>query len=287
MPSVSPDGQQIAYWSRHGARFGIAVMASNGANERLLSDTPADVTGLQPVWRSPTEILFTAPPAGSSSTFLVIPAPGTPRTLMSVNTGTGVAAAVGALPDLAPTLGVPQYLPTSGELFYLTDDYRTLRSHSLVDGRTSTVATFADEMEVNSFRASPDGRRIAYALGQRYSNGRACFDRTLTPLESVDEMTTSCGMGILDVATGSRTPLVSTRNPQTIVAWSPDGRFLLYGGGRPQVWDLATGETWPLIDQRTPITWENRTASWSPDGTFIVLDSLDVFDEWHQWTGVR
>lgn len=143
-------------------------------------------------------------------------------------------------------------------------------------------------MEINSFLASPNGKMVAYSLGQRLlANSRRCFSRAPTPVERVDELTTSCEMGVLDVATGERTPLTTTRNPQAIVAWSPDGRFLLYGGGRPQVWDLVSGETWPLLDQGVPLVWESRTASWSPDGRFIVLDTRELFDEWRQWTGVR
>jgi Tol biopolymer transport system component len=146
-------------------------------------------------------------------------------------------------------------------------------------------------MEVDSFLVSPDGRRVAYTLAQRYSNGRACFSRTGPPVARATDLTTSsCELGVLDLSTGERTILATTRNPQGIGAWSPDGRFLLYGAANgPRIMDTASPDhaNWPLLEPGAQLNWENRAVSWSPDGTFIVLTHSSQLWEWRQWSGVR
>jgi Tol biopolymer transport system component len=290
-PMVSPDGQRIVYWSRQGSRFGLAVMDSNGANERIVAEVPEDYPGLRPSWRSPSEILVTTPPEGSSATFYLTAPAVTPRTVMSVSVSTGGALSVGELRDMPTISGQPQYLPKSGEAVYLDETYRVLRSLSLVNGSTRAVATFDGDLEVSSFMPSPDGARVAYSLARRYPNGRDCFERTGPPVERANDLrTASCELGVFDLATGERAILASTRTPQEVAAWSPDGRFLLYGAANgPRIMDTASPDyaNWPLLEPGRQLNWENRTADWAPDGTFVVLTNSAQIWEWRQWSGVR
>jgi Tol biopolymer transport system component len=277
-PAVSPDGQQVAYWSQQGSRYGIAAMTSNGVDERVIFETAQDRAGLQPTWASLSAIVFSSLSGDS-------------RVLASLDLETGRPSMLGAVAGLPATVGFPRYLPATGEVAFRAEDFQTLRAQSTADGTQRDIATITDDDDavVTSYLVSDDGRRIVYALGQPYSNGRACYSRSQTDVERVDEMLTTCEIGLidLDLDTDERRTLATPRNLPSLAAWSPDGRFLLYGGGRPQVLELSTGASWPLLDQAVPLQWEGRSASWSPDGTYIVLGTTSVVDEWREWTGVR
>jgi Tol biopolymer transport system component len=291
-PAISPHGQKVVYWTRHNTRFGIGVMDSNGSNERLVFDAGHEYGGLQPTWRSASEVVFTVPVAGASPAQLYNQPWGTPlsRTLMSFNTTTGVAGSIAEIPDIPRIGGRIQYLAATQDVMYLDSDFRTLKARSLVNGLTRVVATFPGETEVESFLASPDGRRIAYALARRYESGRACFSKGSSPVATVDQIAVPCEIAELTLDTGERKVMATMpgqgANVPALLAWSPDGRFLLYGGGRPQVLDTTNGDRWPLLPPGVPLNWD-RTASWSPDGTFIVLTNRSEHFEWRQWTGVR
>jgi Tol biopolymer transport system component len=98
-------------------------------------------------------------------------------------------------------------------------------------------------------------------------------------------------MGVFDIASGTKLKLQPKQvnnptNPPNIVGWSPDGKFLLFGGGRPQIMDVATGTSWPLLAPNVALSWD-RTGSWSPDGTFIVLGDRSESFDWRQWSGLN
>jgi Tol biopolymer transport system component len=291
-PAVSPDGKQIVYWSRHGTRFGLAVMDANGTNERLLLEGVEDVRGLRPSWRSTSEVLFTVPAQGAPMPdWSVLPSPLAVRHLRSANTTSGSVVPVTDVTGMPGVGAQPQYLASTAEIFHLSPQFNAIHSRSIVDGRSRVVATFDGDNEVASFLVSPDGRRLAYVLAQRYSNGLACFNRdAASSVAAVDEMVRPCEVRLLDLATGEKS-LLTTRPGQgaavpSLVAWSPGGRFLIFGGGRPQILDTSNGEVTPLLPHEVPLNWD-WTGSWSPDGTFIVLTSRSQRTEWRQWKGVR
>jgi Tol biopolymer transport system component len=290
--AISPDNKRIVYWSRHGSRFGIAVMDSNGSNERLILETPQDSSGLQPTWRSTTEVIFTAPPPAAdwgANFKATLDLPPVTRALMSLNISTGAVTKIGELSGMPRIMALPQFLPASGDIVALDPDYKTLRSRSVLDGSSRVLATFSGTADVDSFLVSPDGKRIAYVLAQRYDNGRACFSRN-GPVPSVDAMLTNCEAGILTIATGERTQLTGLRSPQAdvpgLVTWSPDGRFLIIGKGRPQLLDTTTGQMSPMIPPPAPLNWD-RTASWSTDSSFLVITDKSTRFQLRQWNGMK
>jgi Tol biopolymer transport system component len=84
------------------------------------------------------------------------------------------------------------------------------------------------------------------------------------------------------------------------MGWSPDGRFLLYSrNAQPRVIDVETGEHWRLVEdahQPAPNTDLARAleqwgptgeASWSPDGSFIVLTMTAEPSFARQWRESR
>lgn len=220
----------------------------------------------------------------------VAPVPGTPRTLMSLNVITGVVAPIAELSGVPPLEGRPQYLAGTGEILHLDSDFRTIRSQSLATGTSRVVATFPGEAEVDAFLASPDGAKIAFVLAERYASGRACMARPTGSVTAVDAIARLCEIRLLTLATGEQ-QVLATRGGQgasvpALVDWSPDGRFLLFADGRPQILDTVSGEVKPLLAPNVRLDWD-RTASWSPDGTFIVLPTRSTRFEWRQWTGVR
>jgi Tol biopolymer transport system component len=292
--AVSPDGKRIVYRSRHGSRFGIAVMDSDGSNERLVHEMLEETnsSALQPVWRSTSEVIFTAPSTDAqwgNNFAATLDLPPVTRVLMSLNVNTGALTKLGELSGLPRIAAAPQFLPATGEIVAIDPGYRTLRSRSVVDGSSRVVATFTDSAEIDSFAVSPDGKKVAYVLAQRYDNGRACFSRT-GAVAAVNDMLTTCELGVITIATGERKPLTGLRSPQgdvaRLVAWSPDGRFLLYGGGRPQLLDTEAGTASPMIPPPTPLNWD-RTAGWSPDGSFFVITDRSTRYELRQWRGLK
>ncbi len=57
-------------------------------------------------------------------------------------------------------------------------------------------------------------------------------------------------------------------------AWSPNGKFLLYDQypGGISVLELASGKTWPVPGANDIPPYEWGLATWSPDGTFLVIN---------------
>jgi Tol biopolymer transport system component len=277
-PAVSPDGKRIAFWSQQSRRYGVAVMDSNGANERLLFEAPYEYSGLQPTWRSNTEIVFSVA-AGAE-----------PRRVMSVNVATGATSQLTTLPNLPDLQGRPLFVAATNEIFHLDRTFRSILARSLTDSSTRVVASFEGDQEINSYLPSPDGRKIAYSLARRYQSGRACFTTSSEPVATVNQIARPCEIVVLTFETGQRKVMATTPGQNAdvpaLISWSPDSRFLLFGGGRPQILDTVKETRAPLLLQSLPLDWD-RTASWSPDGTFIVFTSRAQRYEWREWKGVR
>jgi Tol biopolymer transport system component len=264
-PAISPDSKTIAYWTEKG----LATMAADGTNERVVAAVAAHSE--PPKWRSAEELVFRGRgPSGSPI-----------RDLFTANTRTGAVANVWAG---RPELNEPARLPsralnavdlsrTRNEVLYLmagtVKDQHEFRARSLTDGSDRLlVAIDTPGGHVYSFLVSPDGKKIAYVIDRE----KGC---------------TPCEVGVLTLETGERRVLANPMNYQTVNAWSPDGRFLLYGGNRPRVVDTTTAESWPLMDPAKQPAWgEDGWGSWSPDGSFVVLVVDQSRADWLQWRGV-
>jgi len=121
-----------------------------------------------------------------------------------------------------------------------------------VDRSGAATPALDDVHELNFVRLSPDGKRAALSIG-----------------------TTKSDIWILDLATGTLTPLTttgSTRNP----VWSPDGRRILYvstQGGRAAFWWQPADGSGPPVK-----AGEARHNPWmidlAPDGRTTVFNSI-------------
>jgi Tol biopolymer transport system component len=263
-PAISPDGSRIAYWS-NGRRFGLTLMDADGANERQLSDQPFVGWHAPPVWRALDEVLSEIHEPG--------PAPRLTTGYRWMNVAIGTAQPV-ALPLVDFPGGLDQargwsVRPARQDFVYVAggaqEASQQIRVHSLADGRERVIATFADG-GVHAFLPVPQGDQIAFS---RYRAAGKC----------------PCELGVLTIADQQRRVLETTPNPSMPVAWSPDGRFLLYGAARPRVINTTTGESWALLDAAPPVTWLQE-GSWSPDGTFVVLTLAANRAETRRWTNV-
>jgi Tol biopolymer transport system component len=129
------------------------------------------------------------------------------------------------------------------------------RAISLATGaeRVIKAGTFPGDT-IGLSLVSPDGRRIAYSV----ERGNGAELRAMNTDGSGDRV-------LLPMANGRLAP-----EP---VAWSHDGRFLLYdpdgGGSHARVLNVSTGESWALLEKSWP-TW-SKEGSWAPDGSSIVV----------------
>jgi len=211
----------------------------------------------------------------------------------------------------APSLDIAT--PSADGAFASSTDWDTgdLTVNDLRDGsvrrlhvQTGTGPDYTAYVE--SSRISPDGRRVAFAWVDEhaaYSVRLASVDDGTAPREvyrdpkywylEVDgfapdnrhvllELDRHDGLfdyGMLDLDAGTLRPLV-TGVPWVMgwVAFSPDGRYLLYTPRvegqtyerrTPTILELPTGRTWPLVQ------WEKGAEhfAFTPDGRGVVLQS--------------
>jgi serine/threonine-protein kinase len=188
-------------------------------------------------------------------------------------------------------------IASNGTITYLPGDF-TDRGSSLVwvsrDGAEEVIPV--PSMLFSYPRLSPDGSNIALDVRwpesdiwiwdtRRESLSRLTNDPAETALPvwhpSGERLAFADGRnGTLDVFTvdlrdGSATELVVGSRREMPVAYSADGRYLLYGKDQPaghwglMVQDLKTGEHWPLFDQDQPFL----DPMFSPNGKWITYAS--------------
>jgi Tol biopolymer transport system component len=259
LAAVSPDGKLIAYWSRHGYRMNLAVMDANGANERILIQTNQPTNHnywTAPVWRSNEELLYTVySPVGSGS-----------RRFFTINVkdGTPLGRTFPELEEVPSTARRDwQFLPTRQEMVFVSrgdaGGPAVFRARPLSGGDTRVIATLDGRVgALEDFLVSPDGGMIAFAMNGKWQ--------------------------VYDVAKQSVAGHLG--NFTTPTDWSRDGRFLLFSAGGPQLLDVATGRSVPVI-QPAPreFDWTGE-GSLAADRSFLVYWVPAVRSEWRQWHGL-
>jgi Tol biopolymer transport system component len=259
-PSFSGDGRRIAYWS-NGTRFGLTIMDSQGSNERQMTEQQFIRWHAAPMWSSDSELLVEAYHAERP----------TPFSYQIVDARTGVArdATVprAVFPEALDYVGASglSVIPARQELAYIDrtgSSGQVIRARSLKDGTERVLATF-DDGGVHAFAISATGEQVAYS---RFMKDGQC----------------PCELGVVNTETAQRRVLETPPNPQVPAAWSPDGRYLLYGAARPRIMDTVAGKSWTLMDPAQQPAWLQE-GSWSPEGTAIALTVSSNRNEIRRW----
>ena len=259
LPAISPDGRHVAYWYNKGISYGLAVMDSDGRNERPLFDQ--DVV-LELGWRSPEKILF----------YHAKPKEGEKSSIHALNMNTGVLEPIAELEGL-----YWQYVPSRKEILHWYPgggDSRAgapLKAFSLATRKDRVVATI-DYLAPTGLAVSFDGKRIAYT--------------TARPVEGSNQRLH--GLSLMSIDGEAKTNLIPPQSEWLwgASAWSPDGKYLLYiAESGPRIMNVETRESWALHSELAEANWGG--ASWSPDGTFIVINKSE-FSRWSRlaWEGV-
>jgi len=249
-PSISPDGKQIAYFS-NASQFGLSTMDADGANERQITNQPFIRWHGAPIWLSPTQVVIEVHHPEQALRFS--------SQVLELTTGrmqpqTMPKADFPEASDAAPSFVA---VPGLNAVAYITKDanrVQTVRLRSWLDGADRLLGSFPGG-GVHAFTASRDGGRVAFS---RYTTADKC----------------PCEIGVLDTADNQIRILETRPNAQTLVAFSPDARFLLYGRARPRIMDMNSGTSWFLIEapqQTGGIPAWIEQGSWSPDGSYVVL----------------
>ena len=263
-PSISPDGRQIAYWSQHGLKSGLALMDADGSRERVVFEGGPAFPMFPLTWGSAQRLFFSYVHGGVS-----------PETrLVTLDAGSNAVQSVAPLTDV---VGRTSTIPGRNEVVYFDENARTFVVRSLTDrtfrpwSALQPIVPSAPNRVVYRMLFSPDGGRVAYLVATQVSQGSfGCVP--------------TCEVGLLTISSGVNV-ILPLQGFQRLAAWSPDGRFLLSGVGQPAVFDTQTGESWPLADRRELPDWDGE-GSWSPDGSFVVVTRSTQETEWRQWKGV-
>jgi Tol biopolymer transport system component/imidazolonepropionase-like amidohydrolase len=247
MPSWSPDGRELVYSSVRGGKTALWVTRLADGTERLLREEEGKRLEA-PSW-GPDGRLATVVMDATASRLEI---------------------------DGKPVSGAENVFPfrvswaRDGRSFHYVSDGLIRRR----DGRGVATVPFRARLDVTI---------------PRYQRAKRDFDSTAPrrALGIVKPALSPDGSRIAFVALGDVWLLpVSGGRPENLtrdaaldadVAWSPDGRQLVYtsdkGGGLPQLWirDLASGQD----RQLTQIDTQPLGAAWSPDGTRIAFIDVD------------
>jgi hypothetical protein len=271
-----------------------------GTNERLVLDHAVPWRS-QVRWRSAAEVLFEEGNPSSDQWPKVV----------ALNVTSGAVRTV-----FQATSNLPgwQYAASRDEILYLSDvkpgesrraadlasvGYvglapsapRTLQAHPLGGGPDRQVATIGSMIAAFAvldapFVLTPDGAAVAFL---RYAQPPGLEGKPIAELAS---MKIPANIVLLPLDGGPERVLFTYQNAVLRphvgpFAFSPDGKFLLFGGagGRPRMLDVTTGKDWPLIDPPNAPAWTGG-GSWSADGSFLVFAVTASRTEWKLLEGL-
>jgi hypothetical protein len=236
--SVVPEGTLAAYIRplQPGGQGRLVVFRTDGAQHRVIVERTIPFVGppsygFWPAWS----------PAGDRIVFLDA------QRFESVDVATGDATPLDPAGDEPIAEEYPPEFDRFGEWLYFTRGY--LGSQNTIwrmrpDGRdASQVSPPADWGLEQRGSPDPDGRRVVY------STNRAA-EQTIR---------------VLDLETGDTTDLAPGRFPR----WSPDGRWIGYGGadGLRVVRPDGSG------DRAVGVGGFEPSFDWSPDSEWVVIDT--------------
>ena len=134
---------------------------------------------------------------------------------------------------------------TNGLLLYSTSGSNQL---TWLDPEGKPLGTLAEPNDYVMFRISPDGNRVAAAIGGP----------------------TRADLWLLDIARNVATRFTFSRNGHSYPVWSPDGRTLMFrfGNGMFRKDSSGAGEEQRVL----PSTALQLPTSWSQDGHYVLFD---------------
>jgi dipeptidyl aminopeptidase/acylaminoacyl peptidase len=278
-PAVSPDGRQIASWSRDGVKTGIAISDRDGAGARLvLEHALRPSAGVQPggtgvplVWRSPDEIVFYewSPRPGETEGFRIL----------TISRGAVTPLPHGENQPFVWEFSRGTYVPSRNALVFRTGG-NVGRSESIkvriLDAgseRTLTTATSLGPVAV-----SADGRSIAYSHFAYTDPVRG-----MVPAEI--RVVSFDGTSDRVLATASGDIRDSSRRRFLVESWTPNGRHLLFRNesGQLRMMDVMSGTSTAFFDQAGTV-WNE--GAWAPDGSFLVRGGYSERAHWSNFEGV-
>ena len=266
-PTLSNDGKQIAFFSRRGGLTYPTVMNADGSGpERTLPPSVLNTRTPMP-WLSAKQVLIAD--AGKAAILRL--------EFSLLDSATGVRTPTRLSPPSYPGERGSWAVDSAREEVIVATgpekgtgpiEFRARSIPTTTDRLLATIESPAAPLDY--FAVSKDGTQIAYFLSTYFSNVDPCAP---------------CELGVINLTTGLRRQLPNPKAPTIPVAWSPDGRFLLYGAGRPRVMNVETGESWTLMAPAQQPAW-TQSGSWAPDGSFLVLSATTQRGEWKLWKDV-
>lgn len=247
LPSASPDGMHVAFWSNREGSWQVYVLRDDGTDLRRLSQGAGLAPSVLTWTRDGARVVFSSSQGDTARVFAVSLNGEPPRAIGRV---------IGHSPALTPD---EHHLICSAGTFPFVrlsiSDLNGANARPITDDRSGAFnATFA-----------PDGRSIAYSrldsankIAVWLMNGDGSSARQVSHIDETEG--------------GAQWP-----------AWSPDGRSLAIQVSKSNrqdhsqdvshIWviDLATNNSRRLTSHTQP--YLDETPSWFPDGQRIVFQS--------------
>ncbi|HTM30333.1 MAG TPA: S9 family peptidase [Vicinamibacterales bacterium] len=257
-PALSPDAKWVAYtvretnWDDNAYETEIWVAPSDSGEPHQL--TNAAKSSSQPAWSPDSRTLgFISDRDGKRQIYRIDMAGGEAEKLTSAEEGVTSFAWAPDGKSIAFTALDPQTdaMKTRdkqwGEVKIEDEDQRYTHLYVLDPATKKTRALTSGAFVVGSFDWSPDGSRIAFDHRVSSDAGEGG----------------SADISIVDVASGTRTPLITQPGPDSNPRWSPDGSRIAF------VTAMA----------KTFYFYENSVIAVTTPGTAGVTSLTDAFDE--------